>query len=807
MSEPLTDDQLIERHSDETFRVALNRLLDLRALVEECIISADYKVTQPMYDPLELTEEGQRLVEKLRQRGGIPYPQARFICFLQMLQVDLLIDPVATDIDRLVDVLSEQVKNLQIRYPYTYGRLLYDKVHDLGLNGKNRISHKETLELLNGTPQGVFQVGGFIVGPFGIMQTEHRRSCGPHLVAGYHCPDLTCNTLHYHALETSRDAPINESLETAGRIIRKEYPAASDWQGYFAKLSIYPANPYDDFSGDPLVYLIGDALSLDELRKLVAHLLDSTNGKLRGVLREKTGLGGPAVSIAGQLGPAELVQIALTASNKDLFSALDALVASGQIEVPAGEVRRAVVNRWKEGAFDLRAELSRFGVRLQPDDASLGPLRLRRLVRQMYRFDSEEDRLDLAWHLQVRSEGTETLDAVVEQYLQSSTPRQAVTTLLLARRSNFIVTAEKLMLNEKVLFTDDERVNAVLWKLGFSVEDLLDPHARFWALHERMLSLTRQSVINPLGPDEEQIRSQAVNYFVALEDLLKDALLFATWALTTDHFSAGKPFLYRPNLEKEMALRALKERADLDTDTDGRPRLSIDDKMTLYPLTRGFGLLADVLRSLQVREKEFLREESRIPVWIKSQTLQRFPFTHTIPFLDLLPDGQSDILDSLQEISRRLVGADVSEARNEWLHPRRRGQNMEQLRASLDAVRDAVAILQDKGLSRQVYRFVRRELDEAGRSTVVLVDSRGQEHVLFRPSGLAWLGLPRLQRPQHIMVSAKFSEPSEVLRFATQEDSPYARLWMDFPLRPRKATDPGTAHLYVGKPIPSQREP
>ncbi|MEU4773655.1 hypothetical protein [Micromonospora sp. NPDC023644] len=675
------------------------------------------------------------------------------------------------------------------------------------MNAKVRLNHRDTLDLLDGTPQGVFQVGAFVTGPFGIVESEHRRGCRPRMVVRYHCSDQACQALHYHALETSREAEINENREKADRVLAREFPSVSDWPGYYRRFPEFDRHrTYDDFAGDTLPFLLGDALSLGELQQLVAYLLDNTQGRLRAFWRERAGLNGPAARIVEGLGSAQLMQVCLVASDADISSALDALVASGAIFVPAGEVRRPVINASRtSGAFELSPRLSRFGVRIQPGDNSLAALRLRRLVRQMYRFDKEEDRLELAWHLQLRDEGTDTLDAVLEQYLQSSTPRQAVSTLLLARRSNFIVAADKLNLNERALSTDEDRINAVLWKLGFTAEDLLDPHARFWVLHEKMVTLTRQSPINPLGPDEEQLRSQAVNYFVALEDLLKDSLLYSTWCLTVDHYSSPQRFIYRPHLAKEISLRVLKEQADLDVDEDGRPRLAIDDKMTLYPLTRGFGLLANALRDFQARAKDLVRPDKGVPLWYKYQSLERFPFSHTVPFLDLLPDSRTDVLESLEEVSRRLVGADVSEARNEWLHPRRRGGQMDRLRGSLDAVRDAVEMLQNKGFSRQVYRRAKTERDEAGRSTVVLADSRGQELVVFRPSGFAWIGLPGLDVPQHVMSAARFAEPSEVLRFRTEEDSEFARLWTGYPARPRRGADSAAARVYAGIGVPEQR--
>jgi hypothetical protein len=806
MAEALNDDQLVERYSSHEFKTALSRLLDLRHLAEHCIITSGYKITQPMYDPLALSPEGQRIVEKLVKRG-IPYPQARFICFLQVLQADLLIDPIATDIDRLTQVLSAQImessgpatkgsSEQRIRFPYSYGRLLYDKAHDLSLNARNQITHRDTLELLDGTPQGVSQIGSFVTGPYGILKASNHRYCPPMLWVAYHCADATCTSLHRHLLETSQDAEINENNDKARKIINRKYPDVSDWSGYFRRLDMHVGQMYNDYAGDALIYLLGDALSESELRLFFARLLNS-GPTLREELRKVNGPAGRAEEIANSLSAAQILQLSLCCSDEIMYSTLDSLVLEQKIEIPDGEVRTPVVNDvMRAGAFDLQAELGRHGVRIQSDDPSLSTLRLRRLVRQMYDLSDNDERLELAWHLELRHEGADSLDATIEQYLRSVTPRKSVSRLLLARRGNFATAVEKLALSDQLMSSDDDRVNAVLWKLGFSVEDHRDPHSRFWDLHESLISLTRQTLTNRVGPDEEEVRSAAVNYFVTLEDLLKDALLFTTWALTNDHYAGDRHFMYRAESDEPRALAILRSAAEKDVGADGRPRLTIEDRMTLYPLMRGFGLLSQVLRSHAANPTEYLRPESRIPNWFRSQELQRFPFIHTVPFLDMLPESQADILRSLEHISSRLVGAEVSEARNEWLHSRRQRLETERLRASLDAIRDAVETLQDKGFSRQIFRRVKTQRDEASRATIVLADSRGQELLLLRPSGLAWLGLPSVDAPQHVMTSAQFAEPSEVLRFVTQSDSAFARMWADYPKRPRKSTAPAASRRF-----------
>jgi hypothetical protein len=162
---------------------------------------------------------------------------------------------------------------------------------------------------------------------------------------------------------------------------------------------------------------------------------------------------------------------------------------------------------------------------------------------------------------QLRDEDVASLEAKLGQYLQKSGPRQAVSSLLLARKSNFIVASSKLALVEDLLTTDDDRVGAVMWKLGFSVEDTLDPHREFWNLHEKMVHVTRQSPINPVAIDAESVQRYVLGYFVKLEDLLQDALLFTTWALIHDHFASNRPFVYRSKVDEEFGLDQLRNAA------------------------------------------------------------------------------------------------------------------------------------------------------------------------------------------------------------------------------------------------------
>ncbi len=728
---------------------------------------------------MKLTAYGEKLFESLtRQR--VPYPEARLLCFLELMHLDLLVDPLETDRDALVAAIGDQIKSGDLRYPFVYGRLLYDRVADLALsNERSYLSEKETDEVLADTPQGVFQVGVFVTGPYGLLKSQSSRYIEPILSVPYHCSDMSCSTLHRYALRTALDAPINESRDKVRKTLQRESVDSSAWSTFLTITNKdAPKFIYDDLVGDPLVFIIGDALTIEEQRSVLAWLLDNTKGYLRGVA-QAVGVRGRAADMTRSLNAAEIMQLIFLCSNKAINSALDALAKMETIRIPEGEVRTAVVNNLAVGPYNLFAELNRYGVRLRSATMNLAPLRFRRLVGQMYPFDDEPSRIELDY--QLREEVADTLEAKIEEFLQKRRPREAVSRLVLPRYANVVIATEKLGIDSELFRSDQDRVNAAMWKLGFSLNDVLDVHGQFWLYHDAMMNACRPAPLGPSLGDIEQIRERSNNYFVTLEAILRDSLLYTAWALTTDHYASSHKFTYRPHVDEESALQTLKSFVE-EQDSDYSVRL--EEPLTLFPLISGFRILADYLAYCLGSKDEFQRDVESIPLWAHSQEIQRFPFVHTIPFLDLLPESQGSIMELLKETSRALLAAEVSDVRNELAHPRR--PDVPRIRHALTVVEEALISLREHGFFRQVFREVRTEVDEAARATTIFADPYGREVVVHDPSYFDWLDLPQDADGTHFMTSACFYQPNVVLRFKTQLKSPYSELWANYPRRPLK---------------------
>jgi hypothetical protein len=779
MPDKLTIEELERQYAEPQLRESIFRLLNVASLLNESLIQKSYRVSPQLHEPLQLTDDGKRVYELLRKRH-VPYPEARLICLLEFNHNNILIDPATTDQDALITEMSKEIADRTLLYPFTAGRFLYDKYFELfGEEGRSSLTVSQTQRLLKDTPQGVYQTFDLITGPYGLLRSQSFRSHLPDTdIRLRHCKDPSCAVVHRVVLSSDLDAEINKHMEARHKLREQDNGNEPVWVEFLNQIAAQYIPIYKDWALEPIILLMGDALTDQELRKLFEWLLDNSDDSLRKAAHS-VGLTHDGSSISASLDRAQLLQLILICNDQDIVKALDTLTRDGVIYVPTGEVRKCVIRRGRFGRHGIYAELGPFGVRVQADNASVAPLRARSLVQDMYRMDDAGDRQELEW--QLREESSDSVEAKLENYLQTRPLRKSLGNLILARKSNVVVATEILGLDEAGYGSDEDLLSAALWKLGFTIDDRNEPHITFWKLHDRMLQQARRSVSGSNLADRDEIRSLAGSYFVELEHILDDSLAYTTWALTNDHFVSPKPFVYRPALDRLQSMELLTQRKDDDKSL----RLNFGDKNNLFPLAHGYDRLRVRLEEFEDQCKNFERSASQLPDWVSVQSLERFPFMHRVPFLDLLHDCKSSIKRALEGITRQLRGADISDTRAEWLHDRRSMANLDRLREALDSVGGAVRTIEENGFARQLYVRVRDELDGDSRRTVALANASGREISFFRPSSFAWLRLPALGTAQYVMNSARFADPSEALRFTAEVESPYSKMWEDYPRRPR----------------------
>lgn len=782
-----TAKELATEHTEVEWQhkfVALTELLDL---LSDCIIASDYTIPDEINEAIALSTAGKDLADRLIRKEGVPVKEAHLMCALTVGHEELFLDIDRCDVDRMVAAIDKQIRNREIRFPFSFGREVYDAYAAAFDDEKEELSIAESFALLDATPMGVYQYGEYVIGPLGMVKSSESRSvhASRHIPA-FHCSRPSCRAIHRVYLRTSQDAAVNHHRDKLRRILSEREKEAAEWGAFAGELGGFLDVMYDDRAGAVLIALLGDCLATEELRSVLAYLLDNTKGVVRSLVPDQPRES--AQSIAEGLSRADLLQLILLATEKQIRDALDALVRDGSIRIPAGETRVPVINRNRRfGAFELQAELGPLGVRYRSSDPGIASLRLGRLLKRLY-LDNDEDRAELEW--QLRGYEAERIEDRLEDFFRGSEPRDSLSNLVLARRSNMIAACHEVRLEKYDGLTDDQLVDAILWRLGFPIDHFEDPHAYFWDLHERISSLIRSSRLS--GTDEsETFRGVASTYFSELEGLLSDALAFTIWALLEDHTSGS--FEYDDEHDRAAAIGKIQEIFD-NSEATGETLKFNPDKSELYPLFRGFGVLAEELDRLQSTDSFEARVGHELPDYEGRTSLKLFPFKSRQAFASLLPSSKQQIIQGLREIAQKLVSSEVNVVRNSYSHHSRKPQEVHGMTRALDAVGSAIRLIEDLGLAPITWWPSTVNVDRWGRSQHTFDGPRGRTFLFARPSNYDWLGLPGLGSPQYIMQAAVFAEPNEALRFKKKPKSAYSELWSGYPNRRAGGTEaPSTA--------------
>jgi len=755
--------------------------VDLMRLLADCIITDDYSVPDDLSQALQLTPAGQAMVDKVARAPKpdrrIPVKEARLMCGLALGQAKLFIDIKKTDVEAIRASVSKQLLSKKIRFPFTFGREAYDAYaaqHDEGLP---TLTYEETQRFLDAIPEGVNQYGRFVTGPYGLQSSlDSREIRSGRSVEAFHCADMLCDRVHRTLLTTSVNAPINKLRERFHEELDEDRTPAVDWFGQVDELRDMSAVMFSDIDVGVSATLIGDALTLDELRRLVALLLNATKGTLREQVSSFLDIGDAAVTVA-ELNRANLMQILLLADEVSVQRSLDALVDEGAVSVVRGEVRRPVVNRVRRsGAFGLLPELGHHGMRFAAADPGLAVLRFRHELRALHQQD-EGGRSELNW--QLRDVAGETLDEKLDRFFRNSDPAMAIRRLVLSRRALVDLLAKSIGIEHGLDGSDEEIVERVLWKLGFSRYESEDPREEFWRLHLRLTELARVSR-TPASRDTEEYLGVASKYFRELERFLSESLAFTAWLLLHDHTASPRPYQYGLESDVQTGLQLLQAAADAIQPSEHEFDF-LNGRLELFTLIRGFGLLGKHLTNLRTVGNE--RPADQVPAFARGSQLKRFPFRHRIPFLDLTSDAQAVIASELINFSKRLVRARVNDFRNSHQHYQKTAAGIKQIEDALSELEQALRSIEALGLALVEWKVDEETHDRWGRSEFYFAAPRGQRHVVSRPSSFDWLGMPSLSSAQYVVPCAVFDAPNEVLRVSRRVDSAFADLWSGFPAR------------------------
>jgi hypothetical protein len=244
--------------------------------LDEAFYQDSFELLDEWETCIVLTSEGLKVASELAREGGLNCERLiAFNMFRVFFWHGLLIDHEATNFARVLAYLNNLQTVSDVRWPYVFGHVLYNKFNDTYDGNRTGFMDAEHVqELLKGTPQGVFHLGTILSGPLGFLESSERRAASPTLqLPLWHCSDPGCQSLHLvDALQFDSHPLI--TYKKMRRFLHDAYGPRSEWNSplrRFARGSDWPSGrPYADMPG-----ILGDCVIGAERGALLQRALCS----------------------------------------------------------------------------------------------------------------------------------------------------------------------------------------------------------------------------------------------------------------------------------------------------------------------------------------------------------------------------------------------------------------------------------------------------------------------------------------------------------------------------------------------------
>lgn len=780
----LTKEEILAKYkSKPEFLDKFSSLFSLKFIFGRCVIDSKYELNNNLNDYIILTKSGQEIFDSIIKKGvSNKKPQnIKLAIFLEFYHHDLFIDIDKTDLDSIENILNLEIKSKKLRYPWVYGRTLYDKYFQSFEKQTNILTEEETQKLLKDTPQGVFQIGKYVIGPNGLLKSENLRHNLPiRNIRLYHCSDSSCTAFHKTYLKTANLLEdIQDELE---KLLPKNDP--SEWSRVFGNL-IENQNEYFDFDSlNEINQLIVNTFGKNELEKLLSKILTSSKS-FRDKLPKHKDFQGSASKIVEKLTKAELFQLLLLEKDSVIVELVEQMISTNEIVIPATEIRE--IKDYKSlGFYRISHQCNKLGLRSK-SQKNLAINRLNKLILDVNNEDSSKQNLE--WKL--RFYEYETLKEKIEAYTRVSEPTKVIKETILSGPLQINKVFEKLYGHFELPIDEESEntlIDKILWKLGFDINIYPDAISDFWNKLEDFKETVR-SVKSLNTFEKDKIRSSSVNLFVALEDILEQSLSFVTWLLLSDHYLETK-FKY----DYETARHFMCSKLEGQVIGSNEPlRFDKSGKNTLFPLTEGFSALIQICDEIMSSSSEqHLRTAEELPSFYSKAEYTSFPFLHKILLLDLKNNNYKIIKENISKISSDFNKNSVLSIRNRLQHKRDDFPNTEEILQACYSIEEVVNKLEINSLWPNVYLFKTIDFDKYNRQTAAFEDYKGRTINLTPTSEFLGSKLIGIRSPQIILPNVHIGNSLEVLRIKYNEPSDYLTYWKGYPLKKVKMKDEET---------------
>lgn len=729
----------------------------------------DYGTLTGLSQACPLSEYGKGQVSNVAASAYLSPDEVSFLALSRFYHRDFLIDIPNVDLNAVLEIVNSVVLNGDIIFPDRHGRTLYDKFN-AEFDGKRIefLAATEADKLTIGMPNGVYQVGPFVVGPLGILASTEGRVLAPDKkVPLWHCSDPGCGMIHLVKLHDYKSKVGLADVELRKVLTDREGPG-SDWERAFLFMSrVEKEGKYFD-----IIPVLTDCLDSYEKRLLIEAALDTQEGRqIRDVIGSRINKAagqGSATQVAARLLDNQIVQLICTLNNNVIVRIIDRLVFSERLVIPKSEVRGVKTLIPRARSRDMDTAISSLGVRSEKREPAAF---LSSIVFAAYRKSGNID--DLSWRCKTIDATTST----VLTYLAEHGPRAMITDLVVPSREIYEQVCAALSLNPDSL-PDVKREDFLLWKAGFNVSRYDD----YLALFRNSLTLFSDTVIalpnkaNDL--DREKVRSSASNVFVYAERFLEELVSFNAWYLLSDHFGLAK-FEYR----LKDALKSV-SKACGNAVSVGDVALYWSDSggNTLGTLLVYGRALSEKLNGLSSAEKVAIqRAEADYPHYASPRS-NRFPFKHTQFWADADPKAREEYVSQFSSIVSILEKAKTAEVRNAVQHYRDKSKFPDKalLLECASLLIRALDIADISNLIPKQFWALKNTKDSFGISQWEMVDYNGRTVDITLPYAFVGLIKPAFDKAYIVEGGFLLGEGAGKLIFEHRESSRFATVWDDY---------------------------
>jgi len=758
---------------DKDFRERINTLINLRLALSSCIFFREESIEKSTID-IPLTKLGEKLFNQILKKHNTTNPNIiKLALLIDFYHADFYIKVSDTNISNLEKLVTKWIVDESIRYPWIYGRDLYDKYFESFETQEPELDFDETALLLKGTLKGVFQIDELILSPFGILKSKVKRKVFPQKeMQLWHCSDPSCGSFHTTKFNNSEESEVILILNELSILNRNK--AALDLSEYIDDPD--DKNYFEPNNLDGMYELLANSFGADEHRKILQSVIEKED--IRNMLPSNLQKGS-ASELVKKLTKDQCFSLLLIVEDITLLKHIEELIEKNIISIPNTEVRESKIKQGF-GQYDTYLQCNKLGVRVSSLHTELSITRLKKLIKDVNSDSPYREQLD--WKLRDFN-ASSSLDQKISEYISNQTPITAIKDTIY----NGPVQLEKAFASLPGVFTtpnnqetETKLLEKIAWKLGFNINLFPAFIDDFW----NNLTIFKSDVLISAKyneSDKAKIRSSAVNLFVSMEDILQQSLSFICWALLSDHYLDTK-FSYVYEDARQFMISKLD---NFEYSKNEFLKFDKSGKNTLFPLVSGFNVLNKICEEIILNPEKYKRPKNEFPSFFNNDPLKTFPFEHKIFLLDIKATDYVALKEFIEYIPSEFSRGKILDIRNRLQHKRDDFPSQQEMLEAITAIEKSFSVLENQGLYPNVYLFEKSVTDEFNRTKISVMNYKRKSVSFFITPELDGTHIPNALQPIIVINNLLVGVTNHPVLFRYKEKSSYQTYWKGYPKKKR----------------------